>query len=109
MHGLQLPAILQNLAYADQVTSAETLLERVLANLALGEDFLTDGPRLTRRGYRLPMKVNPLDCETMALINRVEPGDTPPKPIEQAIVGPERPCAYRISTNFAMQDLKDLG
>lgn len=105
-NGLRLPAILQNLRYAEQVTSAETLLERVLANLALGEEFLTDGPRLTRRGYRLPLKVNPLDCETMARINRA---GKPPVPLDEAIVGSEGPCAYRISTNFAMQRLEDLG
>src|SRR5262249_17039977 len=79
--------------------------ERVLRNLALGEDFLTDSPRLTRRGYRLPIKVNPLDCKLIATI-----GKESLKPIGSPIYGPDREqCAYRISANFAMQELEDLG
>lgn len=104
-NGLRLPALLMDLPYAQQITSAETLLERVLGNLALGEDLLTDGPRLTRRGYRLPMKVNPLDCEMLSKLGKF---DTL-KPIDTPIYGPEGPCAYRISANFSMQELEDLG
>ena len=50
---LRFPFFLRDLSLAEQITSAETLLERVLANLCLGEDLLTDAPRITRRGYRL--------------------------------------------------------
>jgi hypothetical protein len=51
---LRFPFFLRDLSLAEQITSAETLLERVLANLSLGEDLLTDPPRITRRGgYRL--------------------------------------------------------
>jgi hypothetical protein len=48
---LRFPFFLRDLSLAEQITSAETLLERVLANLSLGEDLLTDAPRITRRGY----------------------------------------------------------
>lgn len=105
-NGLRLPEILQNLPYAEQMTSAETLLERVLRNLAIEPEFLTDSPRLTRRGYRLPIKVNPLDCEVIALLGQ---HTDPITPISSPIYGAEKPCAYRIATNFAMQELKDLG
>jgi RHS repeat-associated protein len=104
-NGLRLPELLLNLPYAQQTTSAETLLERVLANLALGNDLFTDGPRLTRRGYRLPMKVNPLDCEVLSHLGKFDAL----KPIDAPIYGPEGPCAYRISANFSMQELEDLG
>ena len=105
-NGLRLPELLQALPYAQQITSAETLLERVLHNLALGDALLTDSPRLTRRGYRLPVKVNPLDCETIALLGQ-PPGKL--SGIQLPIVGPDdKPCAFRMSANFAMQDLEDL-
>jgi RHS repeat-associated protein len=98
-NALRLPFFLRDLPYAEQITSAETLLERVLANLALGEELLTDAPRLTRRGYRLPLKVNPLDCKALAL----------GKPLTQPIVGPDAgDCAYRLSLNFAMQEFEEV-
>jgi RHS repeat-associated protein len=106
---LRLPHYLRDLPYAEQLTSAETLFERVLRNLALsaatGSDFesaggemLTDHPRLTRRGYRLPVKVNPFDCK--ALMDG--------EPLEAPVMLPDQKCAYRLSTNFAMQELEDL-
>ncbi len=36
-----------------------------MESLNLGDQFLTDEHRLTRRGYRLPIKVNPLDCNML--------------------------------------------
>ena len=105
--GLRLPELLRNLPYGEQVTSAETLLERVLRNLTLGDDFLTDDPRLTRRGYRLPLKVNPLDCQVISRIGKN--GASAPEPVDTPIYGAEGKCAYRISVNFAMQELEDLG
>lgn len=96
---LRLPFFLRDLPYAEQITSAETLLERVLANLALGEGLLTDAPRLTRRGYRLPVKVNPLDCKAVA----------DGRPLTSPIVGPDSgDCAYRLSLNFAMQEFEEV-
>jgi hypothetical protein len=96
---LRLPRYLRDLAYGEQTTSAETLLTRVLRNLALGEQILTDSPRLTRRGYRLPVKANPLDCGTISSNG---------KPLEKPIVGPEGTCAYRLSTNVAMEAFENL-
>jgi RHS repeat-associated protein len=104
-NGLRLPEVLQNLPYGEQVTSAETLLERVLRNLALGEDFLTDAPRLTRRGYRLPVKVNPLDCK---ILSSLAWQPHPAIPIDAPIYGPEDTCAYRLSANFAMQEFEEV-
>jgi RHS repeat-associated protein len=95
---LQLPSFLRNLPLPEQLTSAETLLERVLVNLALGEDLLTDAPKLTRRGYRLPVKANPLDCGTLAS----------GQPLDRPVTTPDGGCAYRLSTNFAMQDFEEL-
>ncbi|MFK4502883.1 hypothetical protein ABIF86_007174 [Bradyrhizobium japonicum] len=96
---LRLPFFLRDLPYGEQITSAETLLERVLANLALGEELLTDAPRLTRRGYRLPLKVNPLDCKILA----------DGIPLTQPIVGKGGgDCAYRLSLNFAMQEFEEV-
>lgn len=98
-NSLRLPEYLRNLPYAEQITSAETLLDRVLANLARGDGFLTDSPRLTRRGYRLPVKVNPLDCRVLA---------SDGSPLDSPIVGEDTACAYRLSTNFAMHEFEDL-
>lgn len=95
---LQLPFFLRHLVHAEQLTSAETLLERVLANLALGEDLLTDAPKLTRRGYRLPVNVNPYDCSVL----------TGRGPIAKPITSPDGDCAYRFSANFSMQDFEDV-
>jgi RHS repeat-associated protein len=95
---LRLPWFLRDLRHAEQITSAETLLERVLANLALGEELLTDGPRLTRRGYRLPVNVNPLDCKAVAA----------GLPLTAPIVLPEGDCAYRLSVNFSMQEFEEI-
>jgi len=97
---LRLPFFLRDLPYAEQITSAETLLERVLANLALGAELLTDAPRLTRRGYRLPVKVKP------AGFARLWPMAGP---LTSPIVGPDSgDCAYRLSLNFAMQEFEEV-
>jgi len=96
---LRLPQILNNLPFDEQVSSAEILLERALETLALGEELLTDAPRLTRRGYRLPAKVNPLDCEVIA---------SAAEPLERPISSKQGTCAYRILANFAMQDFEDV-
>lgn len=98
--GLRLPTLLRGLPYAEQISSAETLLERVLRKLELGIDALTDDPRLTRRGYRLPVKANPLDCDDLAQGKRPLPG-----PVHS--VDDQGKCAYRILTNFAMQDFDE--
>ncbi|MBY5625929.1 RHS repeat-associated core domain-containing protein [Rhizobium leguminosarum] len=98
-NALRLPQLLQNLSYEEQIASAETLLERVLATLAMGEELLTDDARLSRRGYRLPAKVNPLDCW---LISNAA------KPVDKPISSNQDECAYRILANFAMQDFEDV-
>jgi RHS repeat-associated protein len=95
---LRLPFFLRNLPFAEQITSAETLLERVLNNLALGEALLTDAPRLSRRGYRLPVNVNPFDCEVLNKGTSI---------IEPVSV-PKGDCAYRLSANFAMQEFEEV-
>lgn len=95
---LRLPFFLRYLSVAEQITSAETLLERVLANLALGEALLTDAPRLNRRGYRLPVNVNPLGCKVVA----------DGKPLTKPIVIPEGDCVYRLSANFSMQEFEEV-
>ncbi|MBR0959530.1 hypothetical protein [Bradyrhizobium japonicum] len=95
---LRLPFFLRYLSVAEQITSAETLLQRVLANLALGEALLTDAPRLTRRGYRLPVNVNPLGCKIVAA----------GKPVAKPIVVLEDDCVYRLSANFSMQEFEEL-
>lgn len=95
---LQLSFFLRELPFTEQLTSAETLLERVLGGLALGETLLTDAPRLTRRGYRLPAKANPFDCATLAS----------GRPLRQPVAAPDRSCAFRLSANFAMQELDDV-
>jgi hypothetical protein len=94
-NSLGLSKILSNLSYADQITSAETLLERVLANLGLGSELLADNPRLTRRGYRLPAKINPLDCKVLSS----------GEPVDSRIGAPESKCEYRLLSNFAMEEL----
>ncbi|GGD34433.1 hypothetical protein GCM10011335_41890 [Aureimonas glaciei] len=100
---LNLPVLLRSLSYEDRMSSAETLLKRVQDSLSLGGHFLTDGHRVTRRGYRLPIKVNPLDCDLLGKT------DTP---LSDPIVDyPGRPvpdCAYRLSANFAMEDFEQL-
>ncbi len=96
---LNLPRLLRNLSVAQQTSSAETLLDRVLKNLALPSEILTDDFKLTRRGYRLPAKVNPLDCNML----------TPTaEPIDEPIFGEEGRCRFRMLSNFAMADLQKL-
>lgn len=100
---LNLSTLLRNLSYEARIASAETLLRRVLTSLSLGDQFLTDEHRLTRRGYRLPIKVNPLDCDMLG--GKVAPLTEPI--IDQP--GRRSPdCAYRLLTNFSMQDFEDL-
>lgn len=99
-NGLRLPILLRDLTYAEQTSSAETLVERVFLKLELGQDVLIDHPRLTRRGYRLPVKANPLDC--YILRQGIRPLPSPLYSIDD--VGT---CAYRVSTNFAMQDFEE--
>jgi hypothetical protein len=105
-NSLNLSLLLRNLAYAEQRTSAETLLERVLGNLQLDQEFLTDSPRVTRRGYRLPAKVNPVDCYRVSDSGAEVPWND--QPVSRPIFGPETSCSYRLSTNFAMQDLSEF-
>lgn len=95
---LRLPFFLRELPPAEQITSAETLLERVLATLTLGEDLLTDGPHLTRRGYRLPANVNPFDCGVP------QQGE----PLTEPVTVARGDCSYRLSLNFAMQSFEDV-
>lgn len=95
---LELATLLAALPYEQQITSAETLLERVLVNMSLPQTLLLDEPRLTRRGYRLPAKANPLDCP-----------DIGKKELDAPLFGPpNEPCSYRLVTNFAMQDFDDV-
>jgi RHS repeat-associated protein len=96
---LRLKQMLRRLPVEEQLTSAQTLFDRVLVMLNLGPDLLMDDARLTRRGYRLPAKVNPFDCAD------ITPDFTP---LVSSVVGTSAgPCAYRLSTNFAMQDYRE--
>jgi RHS repeat-associated protein len=105
-NSLNLIQLLKNLSNVEQRTSAETLLERVLGNLRLDQEFLTDSPRVTRRGYRLPVKVNPLDCYRVSDSRAEIPWSD--QPVSRPIFGSETSCSYRLSTNFAMQDLSEF-
>ena len=105
-NSLNLNQLLRNLSYQEQRSSAETLLERVLGTLALDEKLLIDSPRLTRRGYRLPAKVNPLDCYRTAPDGSETQWNR--SPLDRPIFGGETTCSFRLSTNFAMQTLDDL-
>ncbi|MER9674960.1 toxin TcdB middle/N-terminal domain-containing protein [Mesorhizobium sp. M0208] len=97
---LHLAKVLGNLPFAEQLTSAETLLDRVYETLRLGPNLLMDDPRLARRGYRLPVKVNPLDCADITAGS---------KPVARPIFGDGRgDCAYRIAANFATQDFNEV-
>ena len=104
-NSLDLVHLLRDLPNVEQRTSAETLLERVLTNLQLDEEFLTDSPRVTRRGYRLPAKVNPLDCYRTDGGSETAWSD---QPLTRPIFGPESDCSYRLATNFAMQDVSEF-
>lgn len=100
---LNLPVLLRNLPYEERISSAETLLKRVMESLNLGDQFLTDEHRLTRRGYRLPIKVNPLDCNMLG-----KTASPLPVPIVDEPGRRIPDCAYRLLTNFSMQDFEDL-
>ncbi|MBZ9864248.1 hypothetical protein LB515_02555 [Mesorhizobium sp. CA15] len=90
---LNLPHLLRNLPPAEQISSAETLLDRAFKNLKLPGDLLTDEPTVTRRGYRLPAKVNPEGCDILS---------SGAQPVDQPIFGAESACKYRMLVNFAM-------
>lgn len=90
---------LERLPFAEQVSSAESLLVRVLKNLELPREALTAHPELGEMGYRLPAKANPFDCGTI---------QTVPVAFEQPIYGPEAPCSYRVLMNFAMESILNL-
>ena len=96
---LNLPHLLRNLAVEDQMSSAETLLQRVFNTLELPRELLTDNAKVTRRGYRLPAKVNPLGCDLLTSNS---------EPVEQPIFGSEAKCKFRLLANFAMADLEKL-
>ena len=90
---------LERLPFAEQVSSAESLLVRVLKNLELPREALTAHPELGEMGYRLPVKANPFDCGTVKFV---------PVALEQPIYGPEAPCSYRVLMNFAMESILNL-
>lgn len=92
---LSLDQRLRQLSYRDKMSSAETLLERVLRSLELPLELLTDKPKITRRGYRLPVKANPLDCRLLAQSEA----------LQEPISGLEGPCRYRLALNFALHDI----
>ncbi len=96
---LRLREHLERLPFAEQVSSAESLLVRVLKNLELPREALTAHPELGEMGYRLPVKANPFDCGTI---------QTVPVAFEQPIYGPEAPCSYRVLMNFAMESILNL-
>lgn len=96
---LRLSERLKRLPLAEQISSAETLLVRVLKNLELPKEVLTSHPNLGRQGYRLPMKANPLDCELILATTT---------PVDSAIYGEESPCRYRVLMNFAMESILNL-
>ncbi|MGO7655512.1 SpvB/TcaC N-terminal domain-containing protein [Rhizobium ruizarguesonis] len=96
---LNLPHLLRNLEIGEQISSSENLLERVFANLQLPREILMDDPKVTRRGYRLPAKVNPLGCDILSSNSA---------PIGKAIFGDEATCKFRMLSNFAMADLDKL-
>ena len=66
---------------------------------ALPNELLTDHPRISRAGYRLPVKANPLDCGLIT---------SGAEPIQRPIHGEEAACSYRILMNFAMEDVKRI-
>lgn len=96
---LKLREVLRYLPFEEQVSSAETLLSRVLQNLELPRNALTSPPLLARSGYRLPVKANPLDCGTIT---------RSATPVESPIYGREALCSYRFLMNFAMEDILRL-
>ena len=96
---LELDTRLARLAWDEQISSAEVLLERVLASLALPKTYYTDDNTLTAEGYRLPLKANPFDCDALA---------SAPDPLVAPVVAQEGDCAYRVAANFAMQDVEKI-
>lgn len=96
---LNLPHLVRNLPVAEQVSSAETLLDRVFRNLELPAELLTDDPTITRRGYRLPAKVDPVGCDILT---------ADAHPVDNPIFGAEAGCKYRILLNFSLADLEKL-
>ncbi|TJZ83095.1 RHS repeat-associated core domain-containing protein [Paracoccus hibiscisoli] len=96
---LKLREVLRHLSFEEQVSSAETLLTRVLQNLELPRNALTSPPLLARSGYRLPVKANPLNCGTIT---------RSAAPVESPIYGREALCSYRFLMNFAMEDILRL-
>jgi RHS repeat-associated protein len=96
---LKLREVLRHLPYEEQLSSAETLLSRVLKNLELPRNALTSPPLIAKSGYRLPVKANPLDCGTIT---------STAKPVEGAIYEREALCSYRFLMNFAMEDILRL-
>lgn len=99
---LRLPRLLGKLEPEQQIASAQLLIGKVFDLLDAGEELLTDNSRMTRRGYRLPAKINPLSCEIISSAG--EPID---KPLTSSSL--DDPCTYRVLANFAMLDFKDGG
>nr|WP_246807009.1 RHS repeat-associated core domain-containing protein [Ensifer sp. ENS04] len=97
---LRLGKLLGNLPNEQQISSAQLLIDKVFQMLGAGEELLTDDARMTRRGYRLPAKVNPLPCEIISSAG---------EPLESVLTSASLNslCSYRVLSNFAMLDFKD--
>ncbi|WP_224543685.1 SpvB/TcaC N-terminal domain-containing protein [Mesorhizobium sp. CA16] len=99
---LRLPQILGKLEPGQQIASAQLLIGKVFDQLDAGEELLTDNARMTRRGYRLPAKINPLSCKIIS-----SAGEPIKEPLTSSSL--DDLCAYRVLANFAMLDFKDGG
>ncbi|RWO75688.1 MAG: hypothetical protein EOS18_28965 [Mesorhizobium sp.] len=99
-NALRLPEIFRNLDPQQKISSAHLLIDKVFELLDAGEELLTDNARMTRRGYRLPAKVNPLPCKIIA---------SDGEPLKETLTSSELTdlCTYRVLANFAMLDFKD--
>lgn len=94
---LELLRLLGNLSHDDRIFTAETMYHEVLDGLDIIEEALIDAPNVTRRGYRMPFKANPLPCSVIA--PKIEPLDAP------ILERPTDDCAFRLNANFAMEEL----
>ncbi|MBY5881157.1 hypothetical protein HFN46_18680 [Rhizobium leguminosarum] len=99
---LRLPRLLGKLEPEQQIASAQLLIGKVFDLLDAGEELLTDNARMTRRGYRLPAKINPLSCKIISSAG---------EPVDKTLTSStlDDPCTYRVLANFAMLDFKDGG
>lgn len=99
---LRLTHLFSNLTPQQQISSAQLLIGKVLDMLDVGEELLTDNAQMTRRGYRLPAKINPLSCELIS-----SEGEVLAEPLTSKLL--DDLCTYRVLANFAMLDFKDDG